>query len=222
LVSISDAQRRPMPPVNWQGTVHHGLPRRLLSFSPAPRGGYLAFLGRISPEKRPDRAIEIAVRAGALLKIAAKIDRVDRPYWEARVEPLVRAHANVEYLGEISDREKPAFLGEAAALLFPIDWEEPFGLVMIEAMACGTPVIAYARGSAPEVIDHGRSGFIVNSIDEAVQAVDRISALPRAAVRDTFEARFTADRMAGDYLNIYRRIAARRRSAESDAQAIAV
>jgi glycosyltransferase involved in cell wall biosynthesis len=222
LVSISNAQRRPMPPVNWLGTVHHGLPERLLPFSAQATAGYLAFLGRISPEKRPDRAIEIAVRAGTPLKIAAKIDRVDRPYWEARVEPLVRAHAEVEYVGEINEREKAAFLGGASALLFPIDWEEPFGLAMIEAMACGTPVIAYRAGSVPEVVDHGQSGYIVNCIDEAVRAVERLHALPRAAVRDRFEARFTADRMADDYLDIYRSLAARRRIAGSDVQAVAV
>jgi glycosyltransferase involved in cell wall biosynthesis len=218
LVSISNAQRRPMPPVNWLGTVHHGLPERLLPYAPTASGGYLAFLGRISPEKRPDRAIEIAARAGMPLKIAAKIDRVDRPYWEELVEPLVRKHAKVEYIGEIGEREKPDFLGGATALVFPIDWEEPFGLVMIEAMACGTPVIAYRAGSVPEVIDHGQSGFIVSSIDEAVRAVERLDALPRAGVRDRFEARFTADRMADDYLDIYRTLAARRRSTGPDMQ----
>jgi glycosyltransferase involved in cell wall biosynthesis len=221
LVSISHAQRRPMPPVNWIGTVHHGLPLSLLRFEPEARPGYLAFLGRISPEKRPDRAIEIAARSGMPLKIAAKIDRVDRPYWQARIEPLVRAHRNVEYVGEINEREKNAFLGGATALLFPIDWEEPFGLVMIEAMACGTPVVAYGGGSVPEVLDHGRSGFIVNSIDEAVRAVDRIGALPRAAVRDRFEARFTVQRMAGDYIDIYQELAEQRRTA-TDTRAIAV
>ncbi|MGH6950908.1 MAG: glycosyltransferase family 4 protein, partial [Vitreimonas sp.] len=222
LVSISNAQRQPMPPVNWLGTVHHGLPEGLLPLTHKANGGYLAFLGRISPEKRPDRAIEIAKRAGAQLKIAAKIDRVDRPYWNERIEPLVRAHANVEYIGEIGESEKPAFLGGASALLFPIDWEEPFGLVMIEAMACGTPVIAYGRGSVPEVIDDGESGFVVHSIDEAVRAVSRLDTLPRTSVRDTFEARFTADRMADDYLEIYRLLAARRRSTGSGMQAIAV
>ncbi len=222
LVSISNAQRRPLPPVNWLGTVYHGLPEELLPLAPKAANGYLAFLGRISPEKRPDRAIEIAARAGAPLKIAAKIDPVDRPYWDARIAPLVRAHANVEYIGEIGECEKPAFLGGASALLFPIDWEEPFGLVMIEAMACGTPVIAYGRGSVPEVIDHGESGYVVHSIDEAVRAVGRLDTLPRTAVRDRFEARFTADRMADDYLDIYRGLAARRRNTGSGIEAIAV
>ncbi len=220
LVSISDSQRRPMPPVNWVGTVHHGLPSDLLPFQARPEG-YLAFLGRISPEKRPDRAIEIAARAGAPLKIAAKIDRVDQPYWSARIEPLVRAHPNVEFVGEINERQKAAFLGGASALLFPIDWEEPFGLVMIEAMACGTPVIAYARGSVPEVIDHGATGFVVRSIDEAVAAVEQLATLPRAQVRARFDARFTAKRMVEDYIGIYRGMA-RRRPAAAEPQAIAV
>lgn len=220
LVSISDAQRRPLPPVNWLGTVHHGLPAGLLPFSPRADGGYLAFLGRISPEKRPDRAIEIAVRAGMPLKMAAKVDRVDRPYWETCIEPLVRAHAGVEFIGEISDREKPPFLGEAAALLFPIDWEEPFGLVMIEAMACGTPVIAFNRGSVPEIVENGRSGFIVNNVEQAIAAVEHALALPRHGVRDRFESRFTVGRMAGAYLDIYRTM--RQRSASPETQAVAV
>jgi len=208
LVSISDSQRRPMPPVNWAGTVYHGLPRDLLSFSPAPRNGYLAFLGRISPEKRPDRAIEIAARTGMPLKIAAKIDRADQAYWDERIEPLVKAHSNVEYIGEITERQKSAFLGGATALLFPIDWEEPFGLVMIEAMACGTPVIAFRRGSVPEVIDQGLTGFVVDTVDEAVAAANLIGFLDRAAVRAQFETRFTVERMALDYVEIYRRLAA--------------
>ncbi len=150
LVSISDHQRLPMPPVNWVGRVHHGVPADLLPFTATPKGGYLAFLGRISPEKRPDRAIEIAVRAGVPLKIAAKIDTVDRAYWDSTIAPLVERHANVEYIGEINDSQKGAFLGNASALLFPIDWPEPFGLVMIEAMACGTPVIAFHAASVPK------------------------------------------------------------------------
>jgi glycosyltransferase involved in cell wall biosynthesis len=206
LVSISCDQRRPMPPVNWQGCVHHGLPRELLPFNAAPRDGYLAFLGRISPEKRPDRAIEIAARTGRRLRIAAKIDRVDRDYWQDEIEPLARRHANVEYVGEIGDADKPAFLGNAGALLFPIDWPEPFGLAMIEAMACGTPVIGWRTGSVPEVIEQGRTGFIVGSLDEAVAAVGRVSTLDRAAVRAAFETRFTVERMARDYLAIYRRL----------------
>ncbi|MDZ4691023.1 glycosyltransferase family 4 protein [Terricaulis sp.] len=204
LVSISHSQRLPMPPVNWIGNVYHGLPRDLLSFQPASQsGGYLAFLGRISPEKRPDRAIEIAARAGLPLKIAAKIDRVDRAYWDDCIAPLVRAHPNVEYVGEIGEHQKASFLGAARALLFPIDWEEPFGLVMIESMACGTPVIAFGRGSVPEVIDDGVTGFIVHTVDEAVGALEKIGDLDRAAVRKRFETRFTVERMVRDYVDIY-------------------
>ena len=207
LVSISKDQRFPMPPVNWVGCVYHGLPADLLSFTAEPRGDYLAFLGRISPEKRPDRAIEIAVLTGRRLLIAAKIDAIDRDYWEQSIEPLVRAHANVEYIGEIGEAEKSEFLGNAAALLFPIDWAEPFGLVMIEAMACGTPVIAWRSGSVPEVIDEARTGFTVRSIGEAVSAVTEAVRLDRGAIRTVFESRFTADRMAKDYVSIYRRLA---------------
>lgn len=207
LVSISHAQRLPMPPVNWIGNVYHGLPRDLLAFN-ARKDGYLAFLGRISPEKRPDRAIEIAVRAGLPLKIAAKIDRVDQPYWDEHIAPLVRANANVEYVGEITELQKSEFLGGARALLFPIDWEEPFGLVMIEAMACGTPVIAFGRGSVPEVIDHGVTGFIVSTVDEAVHALERLDTLDRVGVRARFESRFIVERMARDYVEIYARMAA--------------
>lgn len=207
LVSISNFQRRPLPPVNWAGTVYHGLPPSLLRFNAGSREGYLAFLGRISPEKRPDRAIEIAAKAGMPLKIAAKVDRADQEYWDAKIEPMIRAHPNVEYIGEISEREKEAFLGQAHALLFPIDWDEPFGLVMIEAMACGTPVVAYARGSVPEIIDDGVTGFVVSNIEEAVAAVDRIGALDRERVRGVFDQRFTVQRMAGDYVNLYRRAA---------------
>ncbi|WP_454737902.1 glycosyltransferase family 4 protein [Cupriavidus necator] len=208
LVSVSTAQRAPMPPVNWAGTVHHGLPADLLPCCANPRGDYLAFLGRISPEKRPDQAIEIAVRAGMPLKIAAKIDNVDRAYWDSTIRPLVAAHTGiVEYIGEIDERGKAAFLGNARALLFPIDWPEPFGLVMIEAMACGTPVIAFPCGSVQEVIEHGVSGYIVHSIDEAVAAVRHTAALSRTAVRAAFEARFTVERMARDYVCIYRSLA---------------
>jgi glycosyltransferase involved in cell wall biosynthesis len=207
LVSISDAQRAPLPPVNWVSTVPHGLPHDLLPFTATPRDGYLAFLGRISPEKRPDRAIEIAARAGMRLRIAAKIDQADAAYWREAIAPLVAAHPNVEFIGEINEHEKAEFLGNARALLFPIDWPEPFGLVMIEAMACGTPVVAFRRGSVPEVIDEGVSGFIVRDIDDAVAAVKKVDGLDRAAVRRTFEARFTADRMARDYVQIYRRLA---------------
>jgi glycosyltransferase involved in cell wall biosynthesis len=206
LVSISKDQRGPMPPVNWVGCVHHGLPRDLLRFTARPKGNYLAFLGRISVEKRPDRAIEIAARSGRRLRIAAKIDEVDRAYWDEKIEPLVRAHANVEYVGEIGENEKADFLGNADALLFPIDWSEPFGLVMIEAMACGTPVVAWRRGSVPEVIDDAKTGFTVRSIDEAVAAVARTVKLDRHVIRRVFESRFTADRMAADYVSIYRRL----------------
>jgi glycosyltransferase involved in cell wall biosynthesis len=203
LVSISDDQRRPLPPVNWVGTVHHGLPPDLLPFRPIAANGYLGFLGRISPEKRPDRAIEIAARAGMPLKIAAKIDKVDQAYWDDVIKPMVEAHPDVEFIGEISETEKAAFLGGARALLFPIDWPEPFGLVMIEAMACGTPVIAFRRGSVPEVVDEAISGFIVDTVDEAVEAVARIDTLSRTETRKRFERRFTVQRMARDYIEIY-------------------
>jgi glycosyltransferase involved in cell wall biosynthesis len=204
LVSISNAQRRPMPPVNWAGTVYHGLPSDLLPFSPEPSGGYLAFLGRISPEKRPDLAIEIAKRSGLPLKIAAKVDKADQVYWSTVIEPLIRATPTVEFVGEINEAQKAAFLGNALALLFPIDWPEPFGLVMIEAMACGTPVIAWRCGSVPEVIDHGVSGYIVDDLDEAVAAIDWLNQLDRAAVRRQFERRFSVGRMTRDYVRIYR------------------
>jgi glycosyltransferase involved in cell wall biosynthesis len=184
--------------------VHHGLPENLLPFTAHPKGDYLAFLGRISPEKRPDRAIEIAGRAGLKLKIAAKVDRVDQAYWNEVIAPMVAAHPNVEFIGEVNEQQKAAFLGNARALLFPIDWPEPFGLVMIEAMACGVPVIAFANGSVPEVIDDGVTGFIVNGIDEAVAAVQSVDELDRGEVRATFEERFTAERMAHDYVAIYR------------------
>ncbi len=207
LVSISDSQRAPMPPgLNWLATVYHGLPPSLLPFN--PRGGdYLAFLGRISPEKGPDRAIEIAKRAGIPLKIAAKVDRADLSYFEERVKPLLD-HPLIEFIGEINEREKRDFLGNALALLFPIDWPEPFGLVMIEAMSVGTPVIAWRRGSVPEIVADGVSGFIVNSIEAAVAAVERAPLLDRGAVRAYFEARFTASRMAKDYLDAYERLLA--------------
>jgi glycosyltransferase involved in cell wall biosynthesis len=203
LVSISDHQRRPMPPVNWGATIHHGLPTNLLPPRLESGDGYLAFLGRISPEKRPDRAIRIAARSGRALKIAAKIDTVDRAYWEREIAPLVDRYPDVEYVGEINERQKADFLGQASALLFPINWPEPFGLVMIEAMACATPVIAFRCGSVPEVIEHGVSGFIVDSEDEAVAAVAALPHLDRARVRGAFDARFTARRMAADYVALY-------------------
>jgi glycosyltransferase involved in cell wall biosynthesis len=204
LVSVSDDQRRPLADVNWVGTVHHALPPSLLLPPAAPGGDYLAFLGRISPEKQPDLAIEIAARAGMRLRIAAKIDKADQAYWDEQIAPLVRAHRNVEFLGEIDEAAKASFLGNAAALLFPIDWPEPFGLVMIEAFACGTPVIAFRSGSVIEVVEDGASGFIVDGVDQAVERVARIGELSRSVVRRCFERRFTADRMVGDYLEIYR------------------
>jgi glycosyltransferase involved in cell wall biosynthesis len=209
LVAVSDDQRRYVRSANWVGTVHHGLPAGLLRHRPKAADGYLAFLGRISPEKRPDKAIEIAAKAGMPLKIAAKIDRVDQCYWEERIRPMVQAHANVEYIGEIAEHEKEDFLGTASALLFPVDWPEPFGLVMIEAMACGTPVVAFKCGSVPDVVENGISGFVVESVDEAAAAIERIDVLDRAKVRAAFEERFTVERMASEYLKIYRRLIAR-------------
>jgi glycosyltransferase involved in cell wall biosynthesis len=213
LVSISDSQRRPMPVVNWAATIPHGLPADLLPFTPQPKGGYLAFLGRISPEKRPDRAIDIAARAGLPLKIAAKVDNADRAYWDMFIAPLIARHDNVEFVGEINDDAKASFLGNARALLFPIDWPEPFGLVMIEAMACGTPVVAWNCGSVPEVIDDGVTGFIVDNEAEAMKAVRRLEMVDRGKVRSMFETRFTVERMAADYLSVYRSLSGVRRDA---------
>jgi glycosyltransferase involved in cell wall biosynthesis len=205
LISISDAQRAPLSWVNWLGTVYHGLPLDLHNYREGP-GDYLAFLGRISPEKRVDRAIRIAQRTGMNLKIAAKVDPADRKYYEGKIEPMLRqAGSQVEFLGEIGGRDKDEFLGRAYALLFPIDWPEPFGLVMIEAMACGTPVIAYRCGSVPEVMDDGVTGFVVDSLEQAVRAVGRIPELSRAKCRAVFEDRFSAPRMTRDYLQLYRR-----------------
>lgn len=215
LASISNDQRRYLPNANWLGTVYHGLPWDILQFRPRA-DGYLAFLGRISPEKRPDYAIEIAARSRMPLKIAAKVDRADRAYWEAKIRPMVEGNPNVEFIGEIAESDKAAFLGRATALLFPIDWPEPFGLVMIEAMACGTPVIAYRRGSVPEVIEESVSGFLVDTIEEAVAAVGRIQNLNRVKVRAEFERRFTAQRMARDYVGMYQQLlAAHNRSAKA-------
>ena len=211
LVSISNDQRGYLRQAHWIGTVHHGLPCDLLPFQPASRDGYLVFLGRISPEKRPDLAIEIAAKAGAPLKIAAKVDRVDQAYWDEKIQPMVGAHSNVQFIGEINEKEKAELLGKAAALLFPIDWPEPFGLVMIEAMACGTPVIALRRGSVSEIVEEGISGLIVDNVEQAVAAVRRVAELDRAKVRAAFERRFAVERMAKDYVDIYRRLVASRR-----------
>ncbi|BDV37457.1 glycosyl transferase [Methylocystis bryophila] len=205
LVSISAHQRRPLR-ANFVATVPHGLPRDLYALSREASGGYLAFLGRISPEKGPTTAIEIARRAGMKLKIAAKVDMADQEYFKEMVRPLLN-QSHVEFIGEIGEDQKGAFLGQAKALLFPIDWPEPFGLVMIEAMACGTPVIAHRRGSVPEIIEHGVSGFIVDSLEEAVAAAGAIDGLDRAAVRRCFEARFTAEIMARSYVRLYERLA---------------
>jgi glycosyltransferase involved in cell wall biosynthesis len=203
LVSISNAQRWPMPNANWHATVYHGLPRSLHTFR-RTGGDYLAFLGRMSPEKRVDRAIEIARRAQMPLKIAAKIYPEEQEYFHSVVAPLLDASSSfVEFIGEVGGKAKDDFLGGAAALLFPIDWPEPFGLVMIEAMACGTPVIAWRNGSVPEVIDEGLTGFVVNSIDDAVEMVGRSKMMDRATCRAVFEARFDAARMARDYVQVY-------------------
>src|SRR5947209_7746926 len=202
VISISNAQRRPLPQARWIKTVYHGLPERL--FTPQPvKPSYFAFLGRIAPEKRVDRAIRIAEHCGIPLKIAAKIDLADRDYYEAEIRPML-ASPNVEYVGEVGDNDKAAFLSGAIALLMPIDWPEPFGLVMIEAMACGTPVIAFNRGSVPEIIDEGVTGFIVEDETGAIGTVDRLAHVSRDGVRRRFEERFTARRMALDYLAAYR------------------
>jgi glycosyltransferase involved in cell wall biosynthesis len=201
VVSISDAQRRPLPWANWLGTVHHGLPEGLYTFRDRP-GGYLAFLGRVSPEKRVDRAVEVARRTGMKLKVAAKVDKADREYFKEQIEPLFRDPL-VEYVGEVGGAAKDEFLGNAHAVLFPVDWPEPFGLVMIEAMACGTPVIAWRCGSVPEVMEDGVSGFLVDDGDGAVAAVGRVAGLDRRGCRRVFEERFTSGRMAADYLALY-------------------
>ena len=202
LVSISGAQRRPLPRANWVRTVHHGLPEKLLAPKPI-KPTYFAFLGRIAPEKGIDRAISIADHCGVPLKVAAKVDNVDREYFDEQIHPMMKA-ANVEYVGEINDSQKSEFLSGAAVLLVPIDWPEPFGLVMIEAMACGTPVIAFNRGSVPEIIEDGLTGFIVEDINGAIGAVDRLHHLSRERIRRRFEERFTARRMAQEYLSVYR------------------
>ncbi len=211
LVSISGAQRRPLPHANFVDTVYHGLPENLLTPQPVKRD-YLAFLGRICPEKSPDRAIRIARAAGMKLKIAAKVDRVDREYFETTIRPMIDGD-QIEMIGEIGEPEKAAFLSGAHALLLPIDWPEPFGLVMIEAMACGTPTIAFPAGSVPEVIDHGVSGYIVRDEAEAVSALGHLDRLAPHAIRARFESRFTARRMAEDYVALYHRLAHRGRPA---------
>ena len=201
LVSISDAQRAPMPWANWSGTVPHGLPKDLYHAGNGA-GGYLSFLGRISPEKAPDRAIEIARRAGLPLRIAAKVDPVDQGYYESKIAPLL-TDSSISFIGEIGEADKGDFLGGALALLFPIDWPEPFGMVLIEAMANGTPVIAFGRGSVPEIIEDGLTGFIVDDLESAVAAVPHALRLDRRAIRRRFEERFTVERMARDYLALY-------------------
>jgi len=211
LVSISNAQRQPLSWANWVGTVYHGLPRHLYTLHEEP-GDYLAFLGRISPEKGVDRAIEIAKRAGIPLKISAKVDKADYEYYCEHIKRLLD-HPLIEFIGEIGEGEKNDFLGNAYAFLFPINWPEPFGIAMIESMACGTPVVAFRRGSVPEVIEEGVTGFIVDSIEEAVRALNRIPALDRACCRRRFEQRFDACRMARDYINIYERLVDRRQAA---------
>jgi glycosyltransferase involved in cell wall biosynthesis len=203
LVSISDHQRKALPLGNWISTVHHGLPGDLYRVAAEPDDGYLAFLGRISPEKRPDRAIAIAKRVGLQLKIAAKVDAVDHAYFNETIAPLL-VDASVEFVGEINDDEKTQFLGNATALLFPIDWPEPFGLVMIEAMACGTPVVAWRCGAVPEIVDEGVTGFVVTSEEDAAAAVVRARALDRGVIRGMFERRFTASAMARHYVEVYR------------------
>jgi len=205
LVSISDAQREPIPSANFAGTVYHGLPTDVLTPSLHARGGYLAFLGRISPEKRLDRAIEIASAVGLPLKIAAKVDRVDEAYFQSDIEPLLSL-PGIEFVGEIDERRKSQFLGDARALVFPIDWPEPFGLVMIEAMACGTPVLAFRNGSVPEVVESGVTGEIVESVGEAICKIGSVLALDRGVVRRRFEQRFSAARMARDYAKIYQKL----------------
>jgi glycosyltransferase involved in cell wall biosynthesis len=203
IVSISDAQRKPVSWANWQATVYHGLPSDLYGFHPKP-GAYLAFLGRIAAEKRPDHAIEIAKRVGIPLRIAAKVDPMDQQYFHTEIEPLL-SDPLIEYLGEITDAEKREFLGHAMALVCPYDWPEPFGLVLIEALACGTPVLAYRRGSIPEIIEDRATGFVCEGLDEMTAAIQHIPEIDRRQCRRTFEQRFSVDRMAQDYLRVYER-----------------
>jgi glycosyltransferase involved in cell wall biosynthesis len=202
VISISDSQRQPLPQANWLNTIYHGLPDQLLTPQTHRKPEYLAFLGRICPEKRVDSAIRIAAQSGLPLKIAAKVDKADMEYYKAEIEPLL-SQAHVEFIGEINEAQKPEFLSGAKALLFPIDWSEPFGLVMIESMACGTPVIAFNRGSVPEVIDHGVTGFITEDVQGAVAAVQRLDELSRTRIREQFERRFSAKTMAQNYVDGY-------------------
>lgn len=204
VVSISDHQRNPLAWAEWQATVYHGLPENLYEFHESP-GKYLAFLGRTSPEKGVEDAIQIATRAGWPLKIAAKVDKQDRLYFETKIKPILN-QPGIEFIGEISEAEKNEFLGNAAALLFPIDWPEPFGIVMIEALSCGTPVVARVRGSVPEIIEHGRTGFHFHNVEDALEAVQKIPALNRQQCRQGFEERFTATRMASDYVALYEQL----------------
>ncbi|MTI31885.1 glycosyltransferase family 4 protein, partial [Xanthovirga aplysinae] len=210
VVSISNDQRLPLPLANWTETVYHGLPLDLYELGKGD-GDYVAFIGRVSPEKRLDRAIAIAKKAGIKLKIAAKIDKADQEYYEKEIQPLMNDPL-VEYVGEIGEKEKVDFLGKAKALLFPIDWSEPFGLVMIESMACGTPVLAWPCGSVNEVVDEEKTGFIVSSIEEAVKALEKIENIDRVACRKQFEKRFSVQRMAADYLNVYKKLIASNKS----------
>jgi glycosyltransferase involved in cell wall biosynthesis len=216
LVSISNSQRKPIANANFAATVYHGLPAQTLKPNYKPSGDYVAFLGRISPEKRPDRAIRIAQALGLRIKIAAKIDKVDEAYFREHIASLFNL-PGVEYIGEIDERSKSEFLGEASALLFPIDWPEPFGLSMIEAMACGTPVLAFRCGSVPEIIDPGVTGLIVDSMDEAIRVMPQVLALDRRAVRQKFEQRFSASRMAKDYVQVYRSLIKQQVLPERDA-----
>src|SRR5581483_3648911 len=218
VISISNAQREPLPHLNWQGTVYHGFPAETYEVYPKS-GKYLAFLGRTSPEKGLDQAIEIAQRAGMPLKIAAKVDKADQEYFDSCIRPQLEL-PGIEFIGEIGYPEKNQFLGEAAALLFPISWPEPFGIVMIEAMACGTPVIAYPLGSVPEVMKDGVSGFVVSDTEGAVEAVARARGLDRKKIRKYFEQRFTAARMAQDYLRIYERLVSRKKSSRAVADGV--